>query len=100
MIAPEKIIEALKLVFDPEIPINVYDLGLIYEYRANPDDTVYLKATMTSPACPFANILIVDLKAKVREHTGAKDVKVELTFDPLWTTEKMTPDGKAMFELF
>ena len=67
MITTEKLVEALKQVFDPEIPINVYDLGLIYEHRVNPDDSIYIKATMTSPACPYAGILLADLKSKVKQ---------------------------------
>ncbi|MBS3061111.1 MAG: metal-sulfur cluster assembly factor [Candidatus Diapherotrites archaeon] len=100
MITTEKLVEALKQVFDPEIPINVYDLGLIYEHRVNPDDSIYIKATMTSPACPYAGILLADLKSKVKQLTGATQVDVELTFSPLWTTDKMTEEGKAQFEVF
>ncbi len=100
MISSEQIVSALKQVFDPEIPINVYDLGLIYEYRSNPDDSVYVKTTMTSPACPYAGILLADMKSKVKELTGASRVDIELVFDPIWTTDKMTEEGKAQFEVF
>ncbi len=100
MIQPEKVIEALKQVFDPEIPINVWDLGLIYDYRVNPDDSVYIKATMTSPTCPFAGILLADIKSKVKEITGTSKVEVELTFEPFWNPEKMTEEGKAQFQMF
>lgn len=99
MLSREKVIEALKQVFDPEIPINVWDLGLIYEIRINEDNSVFIKTTMTSPACPFASMLIADLKVKVKEITASPKVDVELTFDPLWSIEKMTEEGKAQFEI-
>jgi len=83
MIPTEKVVEALKQVFDPEIPINVWDLGLIYEYRVNPDDSIFIKTTMTSPACPYAAILLANMKKTVETVTGSNKVEIELTFDPV-----------------
>ncbi|MBU0636437.1 metal-sulfur cluster assembly factor [Candidatus Micrarchaeota archaeon] len=100
MISKENVIEALKQVFDPEIPVNVWDLGLIYDIQIREKDTVFLKMTMTSPACPFAGAIFANVEAKVKEITGAKKVEIEPTFDPPWNPEtRMTPEGKAQMEM-
>ena len=99
MATSEQIIAALKEVEDPEIPINVWDLGLIYDHKANPDGSVWIKATMTSPSCPYASSLMAEMKSKVAKATGAHRVDIELTFSPMWSTDRMTEEGKAMLEV-
>ena len=99
MVEKEALIEALKTVFDPEIPINVWDLGLIYDLQIKENDLVWVKFTMTSPACPFAGILKADIENKVQEVAGVKKVELLLTFNPPWDQNKMTPEGKAQMEL-
>ena len=99
MVEKEALIEALRTVFDPEIPINVWDLGLIYDLQTKDDGTVLVRFTMTSPACPFAGILKADIENKVQEIPGVKKVELVLTFNPPWDQNKMTPEGKAQMEL-
>lgn len=99
MVTKESLIEALRTVFDPEIPINVWDLGLIYDLHTNDNGKVTVKFTMTSPTCPFAGILKADLEAKIKAVAGVSAVELQLTFNPHWNPEKMTPEGKAMMEL-
>jgi FeS assembly SUF system protein len=92
-----KIVDALKTVFDPEIPVNVYDLGLIYEIIANHDDTVNITMTLTNPNCPVADEIPRDVKEAVMGVEGVKDVKVSLVFEPEWNKDMMTE--AAMLEL-
>lgn len=101
MISKETVIEALKQVFDPEIPINVWDLGLIYDIRVRENELVFIKMTMTSPTCPYAGLLMADVEAKIKEKAHAKKVELQLTFSPAWNPETMmTPEGKAQMQLF
>lgn len=99
MIPKETLIEALRTVFDPEIPINVWDLGLIYDLHTTENDKVIVKFTMTSPTCPFAGILKADMESKLKTVSGVSEVELQLTFNPPWNPEKMTPEGKAQMEL-
>ncbi len=77
---------AIKTVFDPEIPINIYDLGLIYRIDVDADGVVDLEMTLTSPACPVAEELPAEVETKVREVPGVSKVNLELVWDPPWTT--------------
>lgn len=90
----EKIVDALKTVYDPEIPVDVYELGLIYEINVYPVDNVYILMTLTSPACPAAEVIPVEVEAKVQGIQGVNDVKVELTFDPPYTQDMMSEAAK------
>ncbi|MEE8184601.1 MAG: SUF system Fe-S cluster assembly protein [Acidobacteriota bacterium] len=85
-----KVIEVLKKVFDPEIPVNIYELGLIYLIECDPDGTVYIRMTLTSPACPVAGTLPPEVETRVREVDGVKSVKVDLVWEPPWEPGKMT----------
>lgn len=89
----DEVIEAAKQCYDPEIPVNVWDLGLIYDIKAE-SETVHITMSLTSQACPAAQALPDALKAKVMEQTGVKDVKVEVVFDPPWTPERISEEGK------
>lgn len=92
-----KLIEAMKKVFDPEIPVDVYELGLIYDVDVTADLFVNVLMTLTSPNCPSAEQIPVDVDKRVRAIEGMKDVKVAVTFDPAWTKEKMSET--ALLEL-
>jgi len=84
------VIDALSTVYDPEIPVNIYELGLIYDLDISPDGGVKIAMTLTSPACPVAGSLPGEVEAKVREVDGVNDVAVELVWDPPWTPDRMT----------
>jgi FeS assembly SUF system protein len=90
----EKIIEKLKSVYDPEIPVDVYELGLIYEVSIFPINNVYIKMTLTSPACPAAESLPGEIKVKVGEMKEVNDVEVEVTFDPPYSPDMMSETAK------
>src|SRR6516162_2046552 len=85
----EKIVAALKTCYDPEIPVNIYELGLIYEVNISPENVVKIKMTLTSPACPVAGTLPGDVQAKVKAVSGVADAQVEVVWDPIWTPERM-----------
>jgi len=90
----EHVVEAIKEVFDPEIPVNVYDLGLIYGVQVNPDHTVNITMTLTTPNCPAAGFLPGQVEARARHVHQVKDAKVEITFDPPFTPEMMSDEAK------
>lgn len=92
-----EIVRTLKNIFDPEIPVNVYDLGLIYEVDVDDDKSVTIKMTLTAPNCPMADELIADVHQGVKGIEGVKDVKVNLVFDPPWDKSMMTEE--ALLEL-
>lgn len=92
-----QVVDALKTVFDPEIPVNIYDLGLIYEIRVNEDDSAYIKMTLTNPNCPVADEIPRDVKDAVLRVEGIKEVKVDLVFEPEWNKDLMS--DAAMLEL-
>ena len=85
-----QIIEALHEVYDPEIPVNVYDLGLIYKIDIKEDNSVDILMTLTAPACPVAGDIVFDVQNKVQQVAGVKEANVQLTFEPQWTMEKMS----------
>ncbi len=90
----EKIVDALKSVYDPEIPVDIYELGLIYEINVYPVDNVYILMTLTSPACPAAEIIPAEVEGRVKGIKGVNDVKVEVTFDPPYTQDMMSEAAK------
>ena len=92
-----KVVEVIKTIYDPEIPVDIYELGLIYGIKINDDRTVDIVMTLTSPACPVAGTLPGDVETKVKMLPGVTDVKVELTFEPPWDKDKMSEVAK--FEL-
>jgi FeS assembly SUF system protein len=91
------VVRALRQVFDPEIPVNVYDLGLIYEIRIDEDNKVFIKMTLTAPNCPMADQLLEDVNDAVLDVPGVTDVAIELTFDPPWDKDRMSDE--ALLEL-
>jgi len=90
----EKVLQALKLVYDPEIPVDVYELGLIYEINIFPINNVFILMTLTSPACPAAEMIPGDVEAKVKAIPEVNDVTVEITFDPPYTQDMMSEVAK------
>ena len=90
----ERIIEAIKTVYDPEIPVNIYELGLIYEVSIGEHGKIDVLMTLTSPGCPAAGMLPGDVEEKVRSVKGTGDVKVEVTFEPPWDQSMMTDEAK------
>jgi len=93
-----KVIEALKTVYDPEIPVNVYDLGLIYEINIDEEKKkVRLVMTLTAPNCPVADSLVDEVKQKVEAIEGVDEVELNLTFDPPWSRDMMSEE--ALLEL-
>lgn len=90
----EKIVRVLKTIYDPEIPVDIYELGLIYDVFVNEDNEVKILMTLTSPNCPVAETLPVEVEEKVKSIDEIKDVEVEITFDPPWTQELMSEEAK------
>ncbi|MBN1340161.1 MAG: SUF system Fe-S cluster assembly protein [Bacteroidales bacterium] len=82
--------DALREIYDPEIPVNIYDLGLVYDVKISEDYKVYILMTLTSPNCPVAESLPAEVNETVRGIEGVSDVEVEITFDPPWDQSMMT----------
>jgi len=89
-----RIIDTIKTVYDPEIPVNIYDLGLIYELNIEDDFTVKIRMTLTSPNCPMAEDLVREVQEKVKITSGVKDLDFNLTFDPPWDSEMISDEAK------
>ena len=90
----EEIVRMLRTVYDPEIPVNVYDLGLIYKVDISADKDVYIEMTLTAPSCPMADFLIEDIRQKVESIDGVKSVDVQLVFEPVWDKDMMSEEAK------
>ena len=90
----EKIVRTLKTIYDPEIPVDIYELGLIYDVFVNEDNHVKVIMTLTTPNCPVAETLPVEVEDKVKSIEGVVDAKVELTFEPPWTRDLMSEEAK------
>ena len=95
----EKIVKVLKTIYDPEIPVDIYELGLIYDVFVNEEYEVKILMTLTSPNCPVAETLPVEVEEKVKSIDVLKDVEVEITFDPPWTQELMSEEAKLELNL-
>jgi FeS assembly SUF system protein len=90
----EKIVTVLKTIYDPEIPVDIYELGLIYDVFVNEDHDVKVLMTLTTPHCPVAETLPVEVEEKVKSINEVKDAEVEITFDPPWTQDLMSEEAK------
>ena len=90
----EGVIDVLKTIFDPEIPVNIYELGLIYEVNVMDEGVVEIVMTLTSPSCPVAGSLPGDVEQKAKTVSGVADAVVELVFEPAWTQEMMSEEAK------
>ena len=92
----KRIVEVLKTVFDPEIPANVYDLGLIYKIDFNPEDgSLDIDMTLTAPGCPLADYIMEDVRQKVLRVEGVKTAQINLVFEPEWTQDMMSDEARA-----
>jgi FeS assembly SUF system protein len=90
----EKVLSAIKSVYDPEIPVDIYELGLIYEMSIYPVNNVYVLMTLTSPSCPSAEVIPGEVEQKLKAIEGVNDVKVEITFDPPYSQDMMSEAAK------
>jgi FeS assembly SUF system protein len=95
-----EVIEAIREVFDPEIPVNIYELGLIYEIDIVPPGDVKIKMTLTAPGCPVAGTLPGDVEDRVRAVEGVKSVRVDLVWEPPWDMDRMSDEAKLELGLF
>ena len=96
----EKVIEVMRTVYDPEIPVNVYELGLVYKVDVGPGGDVVLQMTLTSPGCPVAASLPLEVENKVRAVPGVASAKVELVWDPPWSPNLMSEAAKLQLGIF
>lgn len=96
----EQAIDVLRDIYDPEIPVNIYDLGLIYDLQVNEDADIKITMTLTSPNCPVAESLPVEVKERVKALDVVNDVEVELTFEPPWTKDHMSEEARLELGMF
>jgi FeS assembly SUF system protein len=96
-IVSERIVQVIKTIYDPEIPVNIYDLGLIYSILVDDDFVAHVKMTLTAPNCPVAESLPIELHERVKEVQGVTDAKITLTFEPPWDRNMISESG--MLEL-
>jgi FeS assembly SUF system protein len=96
----EHVIAALRTVYDPEISVNIYDLGLIYEVQISAHAEVFVKMTLTAPGCPVAGSLPGQVEAAIRAVAGVSDARVELVWDPPWSSARMSDEAKLTLGLF
>jgi FeS assembly SUF system protein len=90
----EKIVGVIKTIFDPEIPVDIYELGLIYDVFVNDETDVKVLMTLTSPNCPVAETLPMEVEEKIRSIEEVRNAEVEITFDPTWTQDMMSEEAK------
>ena len=96
----DQIVQQLKTVFDPEIPVDIYELGLIYKVKVDEDGSVAIRMTLTSPMCPVAGSLPPDVEARIRAIPGVSDAKVEVTWEPPWGPDMMTEAARLQLGMF
>lgn len=90
----EAIVQMLRTVYDPEIPVNVYDLGLIYKVEVDDEKNVMIEMTLTAPNCPAADFLVEDVRMKVESVEGVRNVEINLVFEPEWNKDMMSEEAK------
>jgi FeS assembly SUF system protein len=90
----DKVIEVLHTVYDPELPVNIFELGLVYEINVGPNNNVDIVMTLTAPACPVAGDIVFEVQDKVSRIEGVTDAHVQLTFDPPWNKEMMSEEAR------
>jgi len=96
----DQVIATLKDIYDPEIPVNIYDLGLIYAVDVDENGVVRVAMTLTAPACPVAAALPRHVEQRIRALPGVKEASVELVWDPPWTPERMSPEARLRLGFF
>ncbi len=100
MVTREEVLEALKQVYDPEIPVNVVDLGLIYNIQIDEENQVYVEMTLTAPGCPMYGPIGQQAEAAIRRISGVKDAVVNFVWDPPWEPSKISDEGKKVLRSF
>lgn len=93
-ILKDRIIQRLKTIHDPEIPLNIYELGLIYEIDINEDKDVLIVMTLTAPSCPVAESLPLEVEEAIKQTEGVNNVQVQITFEPAWSMDKLSDEAK------
>jgi FeS assembly SUF system protein len=93
-IQESEVVEALKTIYDPEIPVDIYNLGLIYDIAIDDGNNVQVQMTLTSPGCPVAGVLVEQVKTKIKNIPGVNSANVELVWDPPWSPDLMTDIAK------
>ncbi|CUU11028.1 MAG: iron-sulfur cluster assembly protein [Fimbriimonadales bacterium] len=96
----EQVWEILHDVYDPEIPLNIADLGLIYDLQVSDQGEVYILMTLTAPGCPVGDMIADEIRDRVMSLPGVQDVQVEFTFDPLWSPERISEEGREALRAF
>ena len=96
----DKIVAAIKECYDPEIPVNIYDLGLIYELNVSEEGLANVVMTLTSPMCPVAESLPLEVQERVRAVEGVKEVDLQVVFDPPWEKDMMSEEAKFMLDMY
>jgi FeS assembly SUF system protein len=99
MALEEKIIEAIRTCYDPEIPVNIHELGLIYEVKVEPTGAVVVKMTLTAPSCPAAQSLPIEVESKVGSIEGVTDVRVDVVWDPPWEPSMMSEAARLQLNM-
>ncbi len=94
LVIEEKIVTMLKTVFDPEIPVDIYNLGLIYAIELDDDGNLHIDMTLTAPNCPAADFIVDDARIKLESIDGVKSVDIRIVFEPEWTKDMMTEEAK------
>lgn len=100
LIIEAEAIEALRTVYDPEIPVNIYEMGLIYELKVSPEGAIYARMTLTSPMCPVAETLPPEVEEKLRQVPGVTNVKLDLVWEPPWSLDLMSEEAKLQLNLW
>ena len=90
----EQIVKMLKTVYDPEIPVNIYDLGLVYGVDIDDEKDVTITMTLTAPGCPVADFIVEDVKTRIESIKGVNNVEIKLVFEPQWHTDMMSEEAK------
>jgi FeS assembly SUF system protein len=96
----DKVVEAIRTCYDPEIPVNIYELGLIYEVKVEPSGEVYIRMTLTAPGCPAAGTLPGEVEDKASVIPGVKGVKVDVVFEPPWDPSRMSEAARLRLGMF
>lgn len=95
----ERVIEMIKTVYDPEIPVDIYSLGLIYSVDINDEGIVHIKMTLTTPFCPVAESLPMEVQQKVAQVDGVQDAHIEVTWDPPWSKDMMSEEARLVLDM-
>ncbi len=96
----DQVVQVLRAVYDPEIPVDIWELGLVYDLEVDAEGRVLVRMTLTSPACPVAGTLPGEVEAKVRAVPGVREARVELTWDPPWGPERMSEAARLQLGIF